>query len=61
MWELPPGATTIRNVVNNILEQTSKPELAKYLYTALLFPTTESLIKTIKQGFLKTWRGLTKN
>ena len=54
-----PGDTKKENVGNNILAQTSKPELAQYLRVALFIPTTESLLKAIKQGFLKTWPGLT--
>ena len=44
--------------MNNILAQTSKPELDQYLHAALFSPTTASLLKAIKQGFLKTWPGL---
>ena len=55
MWEVPLGPQQSENVVNNILEKTSKPELAKYLHAALFGPTTASLIKTTKQVFLKTW------
>ena len=55
-----PGAQQSENVVNNIMEKTSKPELAEYLYAALFIPTTASLFKEIKKGFLKTWPGLTE-
>ena len=60
MWEVPLGPQQSENLVNIILAQTSKPELAQYLYAAILSPTTESLLKAIKQGFLKTWPGLTE-
>ena len=53
MWEVPLGPQQSENVVNKILAQTSKPELAHYLHAALLSPTTASLIKAVKQGFLK--------
>ena len=53
-----PGAQQSENVVNNIMEKTSKPELAEYLYAALFIPTTVSLLKARKQGFMKTWTGL---
>ena len=60
MWEVPLGPQKSENVVNNIPAQTSKLELAKYLHAALFNPTTESLLKAIKQRFLKTWPGLTE-
>ena len=60
MWEVPLGTQQSENVVNNILAQTSKLELAKYLHAALFSPTTASLLKEIKQVFLKTWPGLTE-
>ena len=47
-------------LVNNILAQNSKPELSKYLYAALFSPTTSSQLKAIKQGFMKTWPGITE-
>ena len=59
MWEVPLGEKT-GNVVNNILAQTSKPELAQYLRAALFSPNIASLLEAIKQGFLKTWLDLTE-
>ena len=59
MWEVPLGAQQSENVVNNILVQNSKPELAQYLHAALFSPDTASLLKAILQGFLKTFPGLT--
>ena len=59
MWEVPLGPQKSENVVNNILAQTSKQELAKYLHAALFSPIAASLLKEIKQGFLKSWPGLT--
>ena len=46
---------------NNILAQTTKPELSQYLHEELLISATEILLKSIKQGLLKTWRGITEN
>ena len=60
MWEVLLGPQQLENVVNKIMAQTSKPELAKYLYAALFIPTTAILLKSIKQGLLKTWPGLTE-
>ena len=60
MLEVPLGPQQSENMVNNILEQTSKPELYLYLHAALFSPNTASLLKEIKQGFLKTWPGLTE-
>ena len=60
MWEVPLGTQQSENVVNNILEQTQKQEIVKYLHAALFSPTTASLHKAIKQGFLKTCPDLTE-
>ena len=60
MWEVPLDTQKPAAVINNILAQISKSELAQYLHTSLFSPNTESLAKAIKQGFLKTWTGLTK-
>ena len=60
MWEVPLETQQSKSVTNNIMEQTSKLELAQYLYAALFSPTTASLLKSIKKGFLKTWPGLTE-
>ena len=57
---MPLGTQQSGNVVHNILEQTSKLELAQYLHAALFSPTAASLPKAIKKVFLKTWPGLTK-
>ena len=59
MWEVTLGPQQSENVVNNILAQTSKPELANYLHAALFSSTTVSLLEASEQGFLKTWPGLT--
>ena len=53
------GSTKIRKWGEQHSGKTSKRELAKYLHASLSSPTTESLLKEIKQGFLKTWPGLT--
>ena len=55
-----PMDTTIIKCGEHILAQTSKPELSKYLHAAFFRPTTASLVKAIKQVFLKTWPGLTE-
>ena len=47
-------------MVNDILAKTSKPELAQYFHASFFSPTTENILKAIKQGFLKTWIGLTE-
>ena len=60
MWEEPLGTQQSETMVNNILSQTSKLELAQYLHAALFIPTTVSLLKAINQGFLKMWPGLTE-
>ena len=58
MWEVTLETQQLEAVINNIMAQTSK--LSQDLHTALFIPTTVSIIKAIKQGFLKTWIGLTK-
>ena len=60
IWGVPLGTQQSENLVNNIMAQTSKPELAHYLHAALFSPTTASFLKAIKQVFLKTWPGLTE-
>ena len=60
MWEFPLGTQKSENLVENILAQTSKPELAQYLHAEIFSPTTASILKAIKQGILKTWPGLTE-
>ena len=61
MWEVPQLKKLSEDVVNKILAHTTKPKLAQYLHEALFSPTTRSLLKAIKYGFLSTWTGLTKN
>ena len=51
MWEVTLGPHQSENVVNNVMAQTSKPELDKHLYAALFIPTTASILKVIKQRF----------
>ena len=58
MWEVPLGSKQSENLVNNIMAQTSKPELDQYLYSALFSTTKAILLKSTMQGFLKTWPGL---
>ena len=52
------GNTTIKIVVNNILAQTTKQELAQYFSAALFILMTTSLLKAIDMGFLKKCPGL---
>ena len=61
MWEVPLDTQQLEIVSNNIMVQTTKPELSQYLHAALLSPTEASLLKPTKQDFLKTWPGLTEN
>ena len=60
MWEVTLETQQSETVVKDILFQTNKPELSKYLYEALFSPTTARLLKEIKQGFLKIWSGFTE-
>ena len=60
MWEVPLWPQQSENMVNKIMAQTSKPELAQYLHAALFGVTIVSILKAIKQGFLKTLPGLTE-
>ena len=60
MWEVSLGPQQYKNLVNNILEENSKSELAQYLFASLFIPTAAILLKAIKQCFLKTWTGLTE-
>ena len=54
MWEVTLETQQPAAVINNIIAQPLKPELSQYLCASLFSPTTTSLIKVIKQGFLKT-------
>ena len=58
MWEVPLGPQQSENLVNNIQSQYLKTELSQYLHASIFIPTTESLLKAIKQCFLKTWPGI---
>ena len=58
MQEVPLETKQSEILGNEIMAQTTRPELAQYLHAALFIPTTSSLLKAIKQGFLKTWTGL---
>ena len=48
MWEVPLKTQQSKVVTNNIMAQTTKPELAQYLHAALFILTAASLHKTIK-------------
>ena len=45
MWEMPLGPQQSENVVNNILAQTSKLELAQYLHVSFFRPKKAILLK----------------
>ena len=60
MWEVLLETKQSEAVKNKIPYQTTKPKLAQYLHAALFSPTTSSPLKSIKQGFLKTWPSLTE-
>ena len=47
MWEVPLGPQQSENAVNNIMAQTSRPELAQYLHGVIFNPTKASLLKAI--------------
>ena len=57
---VPLDTQQSESVINNIMAQTSKPELAHYLHAALFIPTKSSILKATKHVFLKTWPGHTK-
>ena len=59
MWEVSLKIKQLESTTNKILDQKNKPELAQYLHAELFSPKIASLLKSIKQGFLKTWPGLT--
>ena len=61
MWEVPIGTQQSETVVNRILEQIYRPELAQYLHAALFVTTTARLLKAIKQDLMNMWLGLTEN
>ena len=60
MWEVTLETQQSEVVANKILARATKPELAQYLNTTLFIPTAASLLKEIKNGFLKTWPDLTE-
>ena len=45
MWGVPLGPQQSENLVNNILEKNSKPELAQYLHASLFSPTTSIILR----------------
>ena len=60
MWEVPLETQQYEIVKNNILGQTTKPELAYYLHAPIFRLTEARPLKAIKQGFMKTWPELTE-
>ena len=60
MWEVSLDTEQSKNVVNNIMSHTIKPELAQYFHAALFSTQKTRLLKAINIGSLKTWPGLTE-
>ena len=60
IWEVTLETQQSEDFTNEILDQASKPELVQYLHAELFSPSTASLLKEIKQGFPKTWPGITE-
>ena len=60
IWEVTLETQQSEDFANKILDQASKPELVQYLHAELFSPSTASLLKEIKQGFPKTWPGITE-
>ena len=58
IWEVPLETQQFKIVVNNILAQTNKLEMAQYLHDTFFSPKRTILLKETKLGFLKTWLGL---
>ena len=54
VWEVTLETKQSEIVENNMLAHTTKPELTQYFHVALFRPTTGSLLKAMKQDFLKT-------
>ena len=54
------GSPGDKKNANDILDQTTKPELAQYLHAVLFSPTKASLIKAIRKGFLRIWQARTE-
>ena len=60
MWEVTLEQQQSKPVVNSILSQTTKPELAQYFHAALFIPPEIGTLNKIKKGFFKIWPGLTE-
>ena len=58
MWEGTLETQQSESVTNKIMSQTTKPELAQYLHASLFVPTTASLLKAMKNKFMKTMPGI---
>ena len=58
MYKVPLETQQSEIVANNILAQTTKPELEQYLHAAIFILTTTILLKATKLYFLKTCTGL---
>ena len=59
MWEVPLETQQSNIVVDNILVQTTNPELVQYFNAVLFSQATTRLPKAIKLGYLKTCPGIT--
>ena len=56
LWTMPMTST---NMCNFIYSSQSTKNIIKFLYAALGSPSISTLISAIKNGYLKTWPGLT--
>ena len=54
-WKVPLETQQSEIVANNIMDHTTKTELAQYIHAALFSLITEIFFKAIKKTFLKTW------
>ena len=59
MWEVPLDTQQSNIMVNNILVETTKPELSLYFHAALSIPMKTSLLKSINMSYLNTLPGPT--
>ena len=54
MWEVPRETQPSEIVENDIMDQTTKTELAQYLHATIFIPEKSSLFEATKKGFLNT-------
>ena len=55
LQEMPPPT---RDVINNVYELKTKPELVRYYHAAAGFPTKPSWLAAIRNGHYRKWPGL---